>query len=172
MKKVEEMDIRDIESYLKKVDTLKHISGRSYRIFWPFRILSPFSPSRTLLNIGVLVTWLYLISFLIYRPSIEMPARAVAVLWAVILILFMIAVLIERHVKIRFRYRALQLSQQRTFWSRTQNPESSSQHTQQSGQSTKSAETPQDAHSAQEAPPFSPLDLYAVGKDILRKLLK
>lgn len=107
MKRVDEMSIEEMEGYFGKVDRVVRIFGRSYRLFWPFKIFSPFSPARFLLNIGVLATWVIAINALITRPSIEEFAIPLAQTWSVILILVFLIGVVERHVRIRIRYRRL-----------------------------------------------------------------
>jgi len=61
MKRVEDMSVEEMEGYFKHVDKIVKIFGKSYRIFWPFNIFSPFSPTRIILNFGVLFTWIYIL---------------------------------------------------------------------------------------------------------------
>jgi hypothetical protein len=107
MKRVEEMTIEEMEGYFGKVDRIVAFIGRSYRLFWPFDVFSPFSPTRFLLNCGVLATWGIAIMALLDRPPIEETALQLGQIWVSIGFLVLIIGFFERHIRIKIRYRRL-----------------------------------------------------------------
>ena len=108
MKKVEELSMDQIESYLARVGRVKQFIGRGYRLFWPFGTWSPFSPVRLFLNLSILVSWGILLYWLALRPSSEMELLVqLGWMWAVVLGVTLILGLVERHFRIKSRFRAL-----------------------------------------------------------------
>lgn len=109
MKRVDDMSMEEMEGYFKRVDKLFHIFGSSYRIVWPFHVFSPFSPTRILLNLGVVISWINVIVWgATNRDSPDDLGRSLAGLWVVVLALCFVVGLLERHYRIKLRYHRLQ----------------------------------------------------------------
>ncbi len=108
MKRVEDMSVEEMEGYFKHVDKIVKIFGKSYRIFWPFNIFSPFSPTRIILNFGVLFTWIYILEWAMSQgDDLTVLGEGLARLWTVILSSTFLIGLLERHFRIKIRYRVL-----------------------------------------------------------------
>lgn len=108
MKKVNDMSVQDMEGYFRNVERLKRVFHRSYRIFWPFVTFSPFSPSRIVLNFGVMMSWVYLLIWAVQGASSpENLFSSLAGLWITVLVMYLLIGLIERHYRIKRRYRQL-----------------------------------------------------------------
>ncbi len=107
MKKVDNMSIQDMESYFRNVERIKRVFHRSYRIFWPFNAFSPFSPSRIVLNFGVIMTWISIMIWAFQGGSQNDLISSLAGLWVIIMIIYLIIGLLERHYRITSRYRQM-----------------------------------------------------------------
>ena len=115
MKRVDEMSIGEMERYFARIDRVKKAIGRGYRLVWPFPVLTPFSPARFLLNLGVILTWVHCIRALLSTPTLQEFAVPLARMWATVLCLTLITAALERHVRITSRYRSL-MRQHRSGW--------------------------------------------------------
>lgn len=112
MKRPEDMSYEEMELYLKKVDSLKRMVGQAYRIFWPFNVLSPLSLTGFLLNLGVLLSWVTVLTWLAAgMDSTERLLMTLGGLWAVVLVLSGLVGLVERHYRIKRRYRQIRRQQ-------------------------------------------------------------
>ncbi|MCK4613708.1 MAG: hypothetical protein KAU14_02805 [Thermoplasmata archaeon] len=177
MKKVEEMSIENMQRYFRGIERLKRSFGRSYRLFWPLRTLSPFSPTRITLNIGVLLSWLFLISWLIFKAdSLEGLVFLLAKLWAVVIVISIIIGLFERHFNIKRRYRVLTAPGYYHQTQHTPPPDQPTRHPS-LGQPTRHPPPGQPTrHPPPDQPPGYPLhaqeDFVRYGKEFLRRILK
>lgn len=116
MKKVEELTLNEIQTYLARVGRLKGAIGRGYKLFWPFNTWSPFSLARLILNVMVLVTWGLTVHWLTFRPSSQTDLLTqLGWMWAAVLAMTLLIALIERHFRIKSRYRALTMEQTPPF---------------------------------------------------------
>jgi len=108
MKKVDDMSIEDMQNYLQFVDNLKRTFGGSYRIFWPFKPFIPFSPSKLMINIGVITSWYLLLFWIVAQPYSTLSFAFILIrFWSVILVIDLFILLLERHSRIKRRYRSL-----------------------------------------------------------------
>ena len=108
MKRVEALSVEEMEAYLARMERLKKTVGGFYRIFWPFRTWSPFSPTKLVLNLVTLISWTILVFWLAFRPYSEQSLLIIfGQLWAVTLLFCLVLGLAERHYRIKIRYRAM-----------------------------------------------------------------
>ncbi len=116
MKKVDELSVGEMQRYLDRIGRIKKTIGGAYRLFWPFRTWSPFSPVRLFLNLMVLVSWGLVVHWAIVRPSSEMDLLVqLGWVWAAAVVISFILGLIERHFRIMSRYRAMTMAQNPPF---------------------------------------------------------
>ena len=102
------MSIEEMENYFGFVDGFFKFFGKTYRLFWPFPVFSPFSPMRIILNIGVLFSWFFVVGWLVMERGLdEELGMFMARFWAVILFSAFVIGIFERHYRIKFRYRLM-----------------------------------------------------------------
>jgi hypothetical protein len=112
MKSAQDMSYEEMQTYLGRVDALKRSVGQAYRIFWPFSVFSPLSFTGLLLNFGVLFSWIFVLGWL--ATGMDSPEELLVTLgglWAVVLCLSAFIGLVERHYRIKRRYRHMRRQQ-------------------------------------------------------------